>query len=423
MPDALSRATIDGEVATVHDSNVDPGVQRVEGNGELSRPDSNRKTVDGVQWRRIRGPYDHLTGEEWKRVVPKDQRLTTLVLCHDDPRAGHMGVKRTLNRLRQQYYWPGMRRDVNEYVKRSQICQSIKVERIPKAGAMVTRAGQATRPWETICVDLVGPLPRSSRGFKHVLTVVDSATKFVIVSPMREATASEVCRLVEEQVFLMFGAPAKLICDNGVQFKSKQFERLAHEYGVELCYTAFYHPQANPAERVNQELKRMLRTYTGDNHRKWDANLAKIGCALRTYMHEGMGVTPYFVNFCRNIVTCGQNHKAIQGETTLDDPVRRATELDKLREDIARRLARKGRERVNRCPSRMVKAFCVGDRVWRKNYVQSDSAKFFSAKLAPEYVGPFRVVSKFSLATYGLEDNMGKPAGVWNVKDLKPYID
>ena len=36
--------------------------------------------------------------------------------CHVDPMSGHMGVKRTLNRISERFIWPGMVKDVNDTV-------------------------------------------------------------------------------------------------------------------------------------------------------------------------------------------------------------------------------------------------------------------------------------------------------------------
>lgn len=64
-----------------------------------------------------------------------------------------------------------------------------------------------------------------------------------------------------------------------------------------------------------------------------------------------------------------------------------------------------------------------GDWVWRRNYVNSDASRYYAAKLAPEYVGPFKIKKRLSSATYLLVDKEGKPAGEWNVKDLKKYVE
>lgn len=65
--------------------------------------------------------------------------------------------------------------------------------------------------------------------------------------------------------------------------------------------------------------------------------------------------------------------------------------------------------------------FNPGDKVWRKNKVLSNAANHYSAKLAPEYVGPFIVRCKRGSWSYELSDEFEHPKGVWYVQDLKPF--
>lgn len=64
--------------------------------------------------------------------------------------------------------------------------------------------------------------------------------------------------------------------------------------------------------------------------------------------------------------------------------------------------------------------FDIGQRVWKRNYAISDASKYFSAKLAPKFVGPFVISKVVSPWTYELQDFDGKLKGTWNVKHLKP---
>ncbi|KAK9710711.1 hypothetical protein QE152_g25862 [Popillia japonica] len=60
--------------------------------------------------------------------------------------------------------------------------------------------------------------------------------------------------------------------------------------------------------------------------------------------------------------------------------------------------------------------------VWRKNFVLSDASKFYAAKLADKFIGPFLIHRKVSPTTYELKDQNGKvQPGTWNVEHLKPH--
>lgn len=362
--------------------------------------------------------------ECWKQVIPKDHRLKIIVQAHDPPTAGHMGILKTYERVASKYYWPKLRCDVAKYVRNCETCAAHKPDlRGPKG--LMTRQPRANQPWEVISSDLMGPFPRSSKGNQYILVVTDEFSKFSLVFPLRRATAEAVTKRLEEEVFLVYGAPRLLICDNGPQYRSKQLQKLTSDYKVHIRYNANYHPQANPTERYNRTLKTMLAIYVKDNHRSWDGNLAKVACASRTARHDATGHSPYYINFGRRMVIQGDEYssridmdgdvsKAIGGEDT------RALGFKRLFEDVRKRLddAARRSERTYNLRRRPVE-FAVSQPVWRKNFVQSDAANYFTSKLAPKFVGPFYIRKRLSPWTYELQDKDGVSKGVWNIKDLK----
>ena len=64
--------------------------------------------------------------------------------------------------------------------------------------------------------------------------------------------------------------------------------------------------------------------------------------------------------------------------------------------------------------------YIPGQEVWRRNKSLSDAVNYYSAKLAPTYIGPFIIKRKTGSCTYELQDQAGLNKGIWHVKDLKP---
>jgi hypothetical protein len=56
------------------------------------------------------------TTDKWKLVVPLDFRARVLEENHDLPHEGHLGITKTFLRISQDFYWPGLFRDVVKYV-------------------------------------------------------------------------------------------------------------------------------------------------------------------------------------------------------------------------------------------------------------------------------------------------------------------
>lgn len=370
-------------------------------------------------------PYPELREESdhWKLVIPKEQRSTIIRENHDSVTSGHTGVYKTFERLKRRYYWPKMSVDVTNYVKRCSVCLTHKSEKKKPPGLMGSRP-KITKPWQMICIDLVGPLPRSTKGFMNILVVSDYFSKFPLFFALRQATASSVTKYIEDQVFLLFGVPEFIICDNGVQFKSREFTKMCEGYTTKILYNAAYHPQANPAERVNGVLKTMLASYVSDNHANWEKLLQKVGCAIRTSTHEAIGLTPFMVNFGREHVVSGQHYAK---PTFLDKPDDDNSPivpkiLENVFNDITKRLQTvhqrtKARYDLRRRPV----SYDVGSQVYRRNYALSNAAQKITAKLLPKYIGPFTIKRKVSPVTYELADNEGRSKGIWHVKDIKAH--
>ncbi|CAD7000872.1 unnamed protein product [Ceratitis capitata] len=102
-----------------------------------------------------------------------------------------MGVKKTFARVSQKFYCPKMKLDIAKYARACKTCQQVKPENSQPAGGMIKRT-KAVELWEMICVDLVGPLVKSTQGYQYILTVVDYFSKFPLLSPLRTATAKSV---------------------------------------------------------------------------------------------------------------------------------------------------------------------------------------------------------------------------------------
>lgn len=370
---------------------------------------------------------------KWKQVIPKERRSELIRNCHDIPTSGHLGIFKTHNRLSREYYWPKMKADVANYVNRCVICLKSKPEQKAPPGRMGGHS-QITKPWEVICTDLVGPLPRTVHGCAYILVVADCFSKFSLFFPLRKANTVNVVKHLENDVFLLFGVPRKVISDNGVQFKSTQYRKLLASYSVKPAYTSYYHPQANPAERVNRVLKTMLISYAYDNHREWDKFLPKVACALRTAAHEVTKLTPYFVNFGREMNLLGNHGKLDTDDNTVvpDDIevkrdvnkiMERACNFSKLYKDVRMRLQKAYEKSKSRYDLRRRDVqFFPNQLVWRKNFVLSDASKFYTAKLAEKFVGPFRIHKRIATDSYILKSIDGDiMRGTWNVKNLKAH--
>ncbi|KAK3917286.1 Retrovirus-related Pol polyprotein from transposon 412 [Frankliniella fusca] len=104
--------------------------------------------------------------------------------------------------------------------------------------------------------------------------------------------------------------------------------------------------------------------------------------------------------------------------------VQKLKELEDLRGEVEDRLKTAYERNARRYNLRRRDVeFEVGSLVYRRNFVKSDKTKDFTAKLAPKFIGPFKVKKRIGLRAYLLEDEEGEENGPWYVNDLKDIKD
>jgi hypothetical protein len=93
----------------------------------------------------------------FQAVIPLSQRRTVLAFGHDVRSSGHLGLHKTLAKVRSKYYWPGLQRDVRQYVKGCKFCSCRKRPRMKKRAPM--QLEPVGLPMARIATDILGPLP------------------------------------------------------------------------------------------------------------------------------------------------------------------------------------------------------------------------------------------------------------------------
>lgn len=359
-------------------------------------------------------------GFVWKLVVPDTLRMQVINEAHNPPTAAHGGMNKTLNRIKLRYFWPSMTKDTKNYVRTCEICQTTKYPNITlrhEMGAMK----DPVKPWEMVSVDLMGPLPRSSKGNIFLLVITDVFTKFVLLKPLRKSSSTLVNQYIEE-CFMLFSVPRVVISDNGTQFTSNLYKKLLSDYKVKPWYTAAYHAQANPVERTNKVIKTAIRAYIEENHKSWDVNIHQIACSIRSSVHDSTKQSPYFLNFGQEMVLNGDTYsldKKLSSFDTLESD--RLILLEHTRKKIHENLVNAYKNYSHRYNLRSRKIqFKEGDVVLKRNFQLSDAVKGYTAGLGKTFV-KCKILKKVGTNCYRLSNMDGKDIGLFNVKDLNVF--
>ena len=99
-------------------------------------------------------------------IVPIELRDRILYFCHDSKDSGHLGQSKTLDKLKEKFYWYGVSKDCIIYVKQCSTCSKIKKgNRTHRSGLELYHAGF---PKETVHLDILGPFNRINSGSVYI---------------------------------------------------------------------------------------------------------------------------------------------------------------------------------------------------------------------------------------------------------------
>ena len=222
------------------------------------------KTLRDEEWQIEEG----LVLKEGRVYVPKEEKLRTEIiqLHHDILIAGHGRQWKTVELVTRNYWWPGVTKEVKQYVEGCDQCQRMKNRTEMLAGKL--RPNQVPeKPWQHISVDFIMKLP-VSKGHDSILVVCDRFSKMShFVAMTEKMTAEGLARLFRDNVWKLHRLPESVILDRGPQFAVGLTRELNKMLGIETKLSTAYHPETDgQTERTNQELEQYLRMYV--NHRQ-----------------------------------------------------------------------------------------------------------------------------------------------------------
>lgn len=229
-------------------------------------------------------------------VVPESLRAFVLGLHHNLELAAHQGRKRTTAAVCSRYYWPGMTRDIARWVRACSGCSRRKSTRPINAG--LTEINLATRPWQVVGVDLLGPLPLTEDGYKWILTMVDQFTRWPIAIPLKSRSSSEIAGAIFRHLICEHGCPATILSDRGKELVSAGMQQLCSIWGVRKVTTGGYNPTGNAfCERFHRYLNSAVTILNpvDDGPPVWDQIVPAVLFAYRSSASDTTGFSPYFL--------------------------------------------------------------------------------------------------------------------------------
>ena len=206
-----------------------------------------------------------------QQVVPPSKTQEILSACHSSPTAGHLGVAKTSEKIKQRFYWPGLQEDTKLFVSRCPECQ--KRSDPPKKYHHSLVEWQASYPFHHIGIGFMGPLAMSN-GNRHILVIADHFTKWYEAIPLPDQTATTTANALVDHWISRYGCPHSLHSDQGQNFESKLFEQLMQLLEMGKTRTTPFQPQSNAViDGMNETLQNKLAKYINEEQSNWSQQL------------------------------------------------------------------------------------------------------------------------------------------------------
>ncbi|WVZ97222.1 hypothetical protein U9M48_042772 [Paspalum notatum var. saurae] len=279
--------------------------------------------------------------------------------------------------------------------------------------------------WEDIHMDFIVGLPRTQKGYDSIWVIIDRLTKSAHFIPVKTTyTAATYARLYVSRIVSLHGVPRTITSDRGSLFVSRFWEHLQTALGTTLIHSSAYHPQTSgQVERVNQILEDMLRACALTYSTKWDECLPLAEFAYNNSYQKSLEMAPFEALYgrkCRTPLNWSEPGECV---TFGPDLVTQAEEQVKLIHSNLKRAQSRQKSYSNKRRRPLV--FEVDDHVYLRVSPMKGVHRFgVKGKLAPRYVGPFKITEQCGPVAYRLElpRHLAAVHDVFHVSQLKKCL-
>ena len=355
---------------------------------------------------------------KFQAVVPSSLTEEVLRGAHDSLSGGHLGIKKTLSKIRDKYMWHHMAKDVKHYCQLCDKCAARKGPgKTPKAPLQKYIVGVPMERW---AVDVLGPLPLSNKKNLYLLVIGDYFTKWVDAIPMKNQKVTTIAHKIIDRIVTIFGVPMAIHSDQGRSFESEIFQEMCTILGIEKTRTTPYRPQSDGMiERANRTIADMLTAFVSKNQKDWDDLIPILMLAYRSSVHESTGISPNEMVFGRTI--------ALPSDLVLGrvEPETENTNSSKFADSLADKLAKVhdlARQKLNLSCQNMIReyntklqlnSYTPGSPVWLHTQKKS--------KLGYNWEGPYIVTKKINDVVYTVKKGPKSNPKTVHHNHLKPY--
>lgn len=234
--------------------------------------------------------------------IPTSMIKSLLNAYHDNPlTGGHFATHRTLEKFKQQFWWPNMKNTIISYVKSCISCQAYNVSRQKSAG-FLNLIAIPEGPNQLLGIDFCSPFPTTPHNNKYVLCLTDYFTKFIVAIALPSCSVDVTAETIFNHYICQFGVPQTIISDQGTSFKNQMMRYLSKLVGYNHIFCTAYRPQSNGAiERFNSTFVTQLAKLTDHELNNWDTYRNPVTFAYNTGVHVSTNILPFELTYGRQV--------------------------------------------------------------------------------------------------------------------------
>ena len=173
---------------------------------------------------------------------PLRLRKVILEVHHDPPLGAHLKPQKMISVMRAKKFWPSVCRDVDLYCRSCDQCpKTIRMTHPVRPSMML--CDPAERPWHKISMDALERFPRSRKGNRHLVVVVDYYSRFVILIAYAVANlmAKTIADKFVDNVICRVGGVQRIMSDKGKCFVGAEFRILCEKYKISQSFSSVAH--------------------------------------------------------------------------------------------------------------------------------------------------------------------------------------
>lgn len=321
-------------------------------------------------------------------INSQTEKLNILKRYHDDPVfGGHAGQKRMYAKIRSNFFWKNMSKDIVQFVKKCDKCHLNKPK--PKNTEPMQITPTPQKFFDTVVIDTIGPFKKSQSNNQYAVTAICDLTKFLITIPVPNKEAKTIAEAIFEHAILLYGPMKNILTDRGTEYKNQLMNEICRLLNISQRFsTAYHHETLGSIERNHRILNEYLRSYISENQDNWDEYLKYF-----TYCYNitpsanfKFKFSPFELVFARkpNIPEFLMTGK-IDPVYNFDNYAIEIKYRMQLMHELAQKLLKLAKLKNKEIFDKSINSenFCIGDKVLLRNEDQN--------KLNSVYKGPFKI--------------------------------